>query len=111
LDPQSLLGTALGGANSQGAPLTRATYATMYRKVARYLRVRVGREPPTEDFTRDALQDYRDELERSGRAGATIAKNRSALRRLASARSCDSEPQNRRMSRRADGPAQLGEAV
>src|SRR5215218_5634776 len=82
--PQSLLGAALGVANSQGGPLTRATSATTYRRFARYLHGRVGREPRAEDFTRDALQDYRDELKRDGRAGATIAKV-SALRRLGAA--------------------------
>src|SRR5215218_4021660 len=86
--PQSLLGAALGVANSQGGPLTRATSATTYRRFARYLHGRVGREPRAEDFTRDALRDYRDELERDGRAGATIAKV-SALRRLAAALQLD----------------------
>jgi integrase len=81
--PGSLLDAALGVADSQAAPLTRSTYATTYRKFARYLRGRVGREARVEDFTRDALQAYRNEMEQAGRARATIAKDLSALRRLA----------------------------
>jgi len=83
--PGSLLLEAERVARRAAAPLTRATYATTYRAFARHLHGRLGRPPAAEDLTEEALADYRDRLEREGRARATIAKDLAALRQLAHA--------------------------
>jgi len=83
--PGSLLAAGDRVARRAAAPSTRATYLHAYRHFAGFLAARLGRVPEAADLTEEALLDFRDGLEASGRARATVAKELSALRRLAAA--------------------------
>ncbi len=85
VDPDSLAARAAAVAADQGAPLTRQTYAGVYRAFCAF----VGPDAGAEEFTGDRVRAYRDELERAGRSPATIAKHLSALRTLAAALGTD----------------------
>jgi integrase len=62
-------------------PSTPSTYLHF----AGFLAARLGRIPEPADLTEAALLDFRDGLEAAGRARATVAKELSALGRLAAA--------------------------
>jgi integrase len=81
--PGSLLAAGERVARRAAAPLTRSTYLHAYRHFAGFLAARLGRVPEPRDLTEQALLDFRDGLEAAGRARATVAKELSALRRLA----------------------------
>lgn len=81
VDIESLAARAAAVAADQGAPLTRQTYASVYRAFCAF----VGPDAGVDAFTGERVRSYRDELERTGRSPATIAKHLSALRTLAAA--------------------------
>lgn len=81
----SLAALAVEVASRQAAPLTRRTYAGVYRAFCAQLEAGVGAEA----LTPQRVRAYRDALEASGRSPATIAKHLSALRALASALGVD----------------------
>jgi len=83
--PGSLLAAGERVARRAAAPSTRITYLHAYRHFAGFLAARLGRAPEAADITEEALLDFRDGLEAAGRARATVAKELSALRRLAAA--------------------------
>jgi len=85
VDVDSLAARAAAVAADQGAPLTRQTYAGVYRAFC----VFVGPDAGVDAFTGERVRAYRDELERAGRSPATIAKHLSALRTLAAALGTD----------------------
>ena len=85
VDVDSLAARAAVVAADQGAPLTRQTYASVYRAFCRF----VGPDARADAFTSERVRAYRDELERAGRSPATIAKHLSALRTLAIALGTD----------------------
>ena len=85
VDVDSLAARAAAVAADQGAPLTRQTYAGVYRAFCAF----VGPDAGAEAFTGERVRAYRDELERAGRSPATIAKHLSALRTLAAALGTD----------------------
>jgi integrase/recombinase XerD len=79
VDAESLAARAAAVAAEQGAPLTRQTYASVYRAFCAF----VGPDAGADAFTSEQVRAYRDELEGAGRSPATIAKHLSALRTLA----------------------------
>ena len=83
--PGSLLAAGERVARRASAPSTRSTYLHAYRHFAGFLAARLDRIPEPADLTEEALLDFRDGLEAVGRARATVAKELSALRRLAAA--------------------------
>lgn len=85
VDVDSLAARAAAVAADQGAPLTRQTYASVYRAFTAFL----GPDADADAFTSERVRAYRDELERAGRSPATIAKHLSALRTLAAALGTD----------------------
>jgi integrase/recombinase XerD len=85
LDPHSLHARAAEVARRQGAPATRATYASVYRAFCEHLSLRAG----VEALSADSVRAWRDSLEAHGRSPATIAKHLSALRTLADALGAD----------------------
>jgi hypothetical protein len=66
-------------AADQAAPLTRSTYAGVYRAFCAF----VGPDAGVDALGRGSVRAYRQSLEVAGRSPATIAKHLSALRRLA----------------------------
>ena len=74
--PDSLSELAAEVALGQGAPLTRTTYASVYRAFCAFAGPHVGPEA----LTRAHVRAYREALEHAGRSPATIAKHLSALR-------------------------------
>jgi site-specific recombinase XerD len=85
IDPGSLSELAARVAGEQAAPLTRDTYAGVYRTFCAYLGAGAG--PGA--LSAETVRGYRDQLERAGRSPATIAKHLSALRSLADALGID----------------------
>ena len=81
VDPGGLTVRAAEVAARQRSPETRRTYAAVYRAFGAFL----GPEATPADLTPEAVRAYRDALERTGRAPATVAKHLSALRGLADA--------------------------
>ena len=72
-------------ARRQAAPLTRTTYAGVYRAFCAF----VGPDAGPDAVTAASVRAYRDRLEQEGRSPATIAKQLSALRALAGALGVD----------------------
>lgn len=85
IDPDSLAELAAQTAAEQPAPLTRHTYASVYRAFLGF----VGPGAGVDALTAQAVRGYRDALEQAGRSPATIAKHLSALRTLARALEVD----------------------
>jgi integrase/recombinase XerD len=81
VDVESLAARAAEVARQQPAPLTRQTYAGVYRAYCEF----VGPHAGPDALTPERVRAYRDRLEASGRSPATIAKHLSALRTLAGA--------------------------
>ena len=81
VDPGSLAALAEEIARQQGAPLTREAYAGVYRAYSHF----AGASAGPDALNAERVRAYRDQLERSGRSQATIAKHLSALRTLAAA--------------------------
>lgn len=102
--PGSLLAAGERVARRAAAPSTRSTYLDAYRHLAGFLAARLGRAPEVLDLTEEALLDFRDALEAAGRARTTVAKELSALRRLAAALEADGvDPAARRVRANAVG--------
>ena len=95
LDPTSLSYQASEVAARQRAANTRRAYASTYRAFAAFL----GPGARLEDLTAEAVRRYRDELERSARSRATIARQLSALRGLADELGADPAVQRVRADR------------
>ncbi len=76
---------AAGVAADQPAPLTRSTYAGVYKAFCAF----VGPGADRAELTRKNVRAYRSALEAAGRSPATIAKHLSALRTLAAALGVD----------------------
>ena len=85
VDPGALAVRAAAVAAEQAAPLTRETYAGVYRAFCAF----VGPDADAAALTSEHVRAYRDELEHAGRSPATIAKHLSALRTLAAALGSD----------------------
>jgi len=79
VDTGALADRAEAIAADQAAPLTRSTYAGVYRAFCAF----VGPDAGVDALGRDSVRAYRQQLEEQGRSPATIAKHLSALRTLA----------------------------
>ena len=85
VDAGALAVRAAAVAADQSAPLTRQTYAGVYRAFCAF----VGPDAAVDALPRETVRAYRDELERTERSPATISKHLSALRTLATALGTD----------------------
>jgi integrase/recombinase XerC len=106
----SLIARALELAEAQDSPNTQRAYAGSYRRFLAWLEGSYG-EASTATFTLAAITRYRDHLRALGRSPATIARELSALRRLAAQLSLDPRVQlvRARTGQRDVSPALTGE--
>jgi site-specific recombinase XerD len=88
----SLIARALELAQAQDAPNTQRAYGGSYRRFAAWLELTYG-EASTATFTLASITRYREAMRAAGREPATIARELSALRRLAAQLSLDPQVQ------------------
>jgi len=104
--PGSLAARALELADAQDAPNTQRAYAGSYKRFTAWLE-HTYQDASIETFTLAAITRYRDELRAVGRRPATIARELSALRRLAAQLGLDPQLQlvRARSGERGESPA------
>jgi site-specific recombinase XerD len=104
--PGSLAARALELADAQDAPNTQRAYAGSYKRFTAWLEHTYD-DASIETFTLAAITRYRDELRAAGRRPATIARELSALRRLAAQLGLDAQLQlvRARSGERGESPA------